>query len=151
MEYIKIIEKEILKVGVFTIDDWVWNDNDTLVLTTKPFFEGTDDENHLEVEYHRDSHKFTFTKVYEHETMPYNLRENDKRKFIDFMFRNCGITKNNPIKQTISIDVWLDVDEDAKVGDIQDFIKKIKTNLVSPNNDLVETSYVGDGYVTSYI
>ena len=83
MEYIKIIEKEILKVGVFTIDDWVWNDNDTLVLTTKPFFEGTDDENHLEVEYHRDSHEFTFTKVYAHETMPYNLREEDKRKFID--------------------------------------------------------------------
>ena len=150
MEYIKVIEQK-LKVGVFTVEDWVWIDNDTLVLSTKPFFKGTEDENHLEVEYHRDSHKFTFTQVYENETMPYNLRENDKRKFIDFMFKYCGITKHNAIKQTISIDVWLDVDENATVGNVQDYIKKIKTQFACPNDNLVEASYIGDGYITSYV
>ena len=139
-----------LKIGVFTIEDWKWLDDDTLVLTTKPFFEGTEDENHLEVEYHRDEHKFTFTQVYNYETMEYNLRENVKRKFIDFMCRNCGITKNIPIKQTISIDIWLDVDDNAKVGDVQDFIKKVGTNVIPPINEMIKVFYVGDGYTTSY-
>jgi hypothetical protein len=127
----KFTSKSIPEV-VYEVVDEKWLDKDTYVIVFKEMKDIDGDIYHLEVEYHKDEEKITYTRVYDHENVECFITPCFKRQIKEYILTQVGVLRKGSILDTrkVSLELELDVPKDATIGELNEFIDSLKFEVV---------------------
>ena len=116
-----------------------WLDNDTYVVIFQDMTDVDGDTYHLEVEYHKDEDRITYTRVYEFENVHDILPSHVFVKQIEeYILQQVGVISNDEFISTrdISVELKLAVPKDMTLGEFQEWLKEctIEVNRLVPSD-----------------
>ena len=125
---------------VYEVVDEGWIDDDTYVIVFNDMIDVDGDTYHLEVEYHKDESRITYTRAYDHENVEASsfVTPYFKKQFEDYILHQCGVLRENGYLRTqdVVVELKLDVPNDISVGDYMQWINDL-TITVEPKSELV--------------
>lgn len=135
--------KKVFKGKFFTeieyeVIDERWIDDDTYVVIFNDMEDMNGDTYHLEVEYHKDEDKVTYTRVYDYENVSadYLITHVFKKQIEEYVLQQVGIIRKDSmlVKRTIGVELTLDVPQNMSVGEFQEWLKTatIEVNRLVP-------------------
>ena len=116
-----------------------WIDDDTYVVIFQDMTDVDGDTYHLEVEYHKDEDRITYTRVYDYENVHDMLPSPCFQKQIEeYILQQVGVIKDNEFISTrdISVELKLAVPKDMTLGEFQEWLKEctIEVNRLVPTD-----------------
>jgi len=119
---------------VYEVVDEKWLDKDTYVVV---FMEMKDVDSltyHLEVEYHKDEDKITYTRVYSFDIVDaFKLVSPCFRKQIEeYVLQQVGVLRKGSFVTEQEVVTWLklDVPKDTSVGELREFLNSLKFEVI---------------------
>ena len=110
-----------------------WMDDETYVIVFQDMIDVDGDKYHLEVEYHEDENRITYTRVYDYETLnaEHLISSCFKRDIDEYILLKCGVIDEDMLitTQEVSVRLKLGVSKNASVGDIHEFLKTAKSEM----------------------
>lgn len=110
-----------------------WMDEDTYVIVFQNMIDIDGDEYHLEVEYHKDEKRITYTRVYDYENVnaEYFVSPCFKRDIDEYILRKCGVIDEDMFinTQELAVSLKLGVSKDTSVGDLHGFLETAKSEM----------------------
>ena len=117
----------------YEVIDEGWLDEDTYVIVFQNMLDVDGDEYHLEVEYHKDENRITYTRVYDYENVSaeYLISSCYKRDIDEYILRQCEVIDEDMFisTQEVSVSLKLGVSENTSVGDLHEFLETAKTEM----------------------
>ena len=111
-----------------------WIDDDTYVVVFNDMTDADGDTYHLEVEYHKDEKRITYTRVYEYENVEaYAFVSPCFRKQIEeYVLQQVGVLREGSFATEQEVVTWLklDVPQDTSVGELREFLNSLKFEVV---------------------
>jgi hypothetical protein len=100
-------------------------------------YDADGDKYHLEVEYHEDEDRVTFTRVYEHDTIDanYMITHVFKAQIEEYILQKVGVVKGILNKQKIAVKLTLDIDPKMSIGEIHEWLRSLEINVTTHNDD----------------
>ena len=116
-----------------------WIDDDTYVVIFQDMTDVDGDTYHLELEYHKDEDRITYTRVYDYENVHDMLPSPCFQKQIEeYILQQVGVIKDNEFISTrdISVELKLAVPKDMTLGEFQEWLKEctIEVNRLVPTD-----------------
>ena len=116
-----------------------WIDDDTYVVIFQDMTDVDGDTYHLEVEYHKDEDRITYTRVYDYENVHDMLPSPCFQKQIEeYILQQVGVISNDEFISTrdISVELKLAVPKDMTLGEFQEWLKEcsIEVNRLVPTD-----------------
>jgi hypothetical protein len=120
-----------------------WNDDETYVIVFNEMKDVDGDVFHLEVEFHKDENKVTYTRVYDYETLSgaEYVSPCFKKQIDEYILQQVGKLRKGSMlkKHIVEIELSLDVPLDMTVGELQNWLKnELKVSVMTPLNSKVE-------------
>ena len=137
----KKFTSEFFKNLFYEVMDEYWLDDDTYVIIFQDMVDADGDTFHLEVEYHNDENRITYTYVYEHENVEATIAYTFKKQIDEYILKQVGKLRKDGLlmKQRVSVDLELDVPEDMSVGEFEKWLNEdLKVNVMTPLDSKVE-------------
>lgn len=128
----KKFENKVLHLSYEAIDE-KWLDKDTYVLVFQDMIDNKGDVFHLEVEYHKDEDKITWSRVYEHETMDEPILQIGCQKEIErYILQRAGVLREGSFlhAQEITLSLKIDLPKDMTVGELHEWLNSLKFEIV---------------------
>lgn len=118
----------------YEVQDEQWLGNKTYVIIFQDMFDTDGDKFHLEVEYHTDEEKITYTKVYDHENVGFPtvlLSPCIKKQIDEYILRQVGVIRADGFlnTQTIGVELTLDVPKDMKMGEYREWLENLSIEI----------------------
>ena len=111
-----------------------WIDDDTYVVVFNDMTDADGDTYHLEVEYHKDEDKITYTRVYDFENVEaFEFVSPCFRKQIEeYVLQQVGVLREGSFVTEQEVVTWLklDVPQDTSVGELREFLNSLKFEVV---------------------
>lgn len=106
----------------------MWIDDDTYVIVFQDMVDKDYDTFHLEVEYHKDEDRVTFTRVYEHENVSgdYLVAADFKKDIEEYILKQVGVINGMLAKQKIAVELTLDVDPSMSIDELNEWLMNLK-------------------------
>ena len=118
---------------VYEVVDEGWFDDETYIIVFNEMTDVDGDVYHLEVEYHKDEEKVTYTRVYDYENVEaYAFVSPCFRKQIEeYVLQQVGVLDKDSLfsTQKIEIDLKLGFPKDMTIGELNELKKKKKKEL----------------------
>ena len=124
----------------YEVQDEYWLDDETYVIIFQDMVDADGDTFHLEVEYHTDEERVTYTRVYEYE----NVGASDlvspcfKKLIEEYILQKVGVISDDEfiITKEISVELKLAVPKSMTMGEFQEWLKEsfIEVNRLTPTN-----------------
>ena len=121
----------------YEVMDEYWLDEDTYVIVFQEMTDVDGDTYHLEVEYHKDEERITYTRVYEYENvhdMP--ITHAFKKQIDEYILQQVGVLDKDSFltTQSIEVELTLGVPKDMTIGEFQEWLKEsfIEVNRLVP-------------------
>jgi len=123
----------------YEVVDEYWLDEDTYVIIFQDMTDSDGDTYHLEVEYHKDEERITYTRVYEYENVHDMLPSYVFKKQIDeYILQQVGVISEDEMLVTkeISVELKLVVPKSMTLGEFQEWLKEsfIEVNRLTPTD-----------------
>jgi hypothetical protein len=123
----------------YKVMDEYWLDKDTYVIIFQDMTDSDGDTYHLEVEYHKDEERITYTRVYEYENVHDMLPSYVFKKQIDeYILQQVGVISEDEtlVTKEISIELTLGVPKSMTMGEFQEWLKEsfIEVNRLTPTD-----------------
>jgi len=121
-----------LCTAYYVIDE-KWIDKDTYVLVFQDMKDSDGDTFHIEVEYHKDENKITWSRVYEHETIEETFYKLGVQHQVEkYILQRVGVLRKGSIlhEQNITITLKVDVPLDMSVGELSEWFDSLKFEVV---------------------
>ena len=119
---------------VYEVVDEKWLDKDTYVVVFKEMKDVDSLTYHLEVEYHKDEDKITYTRVYSFDIVDaFKLVSPCFRKQIEeYVLQQVGVLRKGSFVTEQEVVTWLklDVPKDTSVGELREFLNSLKFEAV---------------------
>lgn len=138
----KIFTSKLTPSFFYKVIDEKWLDKDTYVVIFQDMIDIEGDTYHLEVEYHKDEEKITYTRVYEDEIISDAEKYviNAFRKQIDeYILKQVGVIGENDtiIDTTIELKLRLAIPLDMRVEEYEKYLNSmwIEINRLNANAD----------------
>ena len=116
-----------------------WLDDDTYVMGCQDMIDVDGDKYHLEVEYHADENKITYTRVYEYETInAENFVSTDiKKDMEEYILRQCKVLNNDSayITKSFPLELKLEVGLDVTIDELSDWLNNLSVDVKSASSD----------------
>ena len=128
----KKFKNKVLSLLYYVIDE-KWIDNDTYVLVFQDMKDTKGDTFHIEVEYHKDENKITWSRVYEHETIKEVLyKVGVQHKVEEYILQRVGVLREGSIlhKENVTITLKVDLPLDMSVGEFHEWLDSLKFEVV---------------------
>jgi hypothetical protein len=111
----------------YEVMDEYWLDEDTYVIVFQDMTDVDGDTYHLEVEYHKDEERITYTRVYEYENvhdMP--ITHVFKKQIEEYILQQVGVLDKDSFltTQSIEVELKLGVPKDMTIGEFQEWLKE---------------------------
>lgn len=128
---------------IYEVQDESWIDKDTYVVIFQDMKDAENETYHLEVEYHKDEDKFTYTKVYEHERLngEFNTIDYYKTQIRQYILKKVGkIPQDNIILSSfIHLKVEVVVPSNMTMSEYNAwFNDKLKVEVKSNDDRLIK-------------
>jgi len=111
-----------------------WIDEDTYVIVFQNMVDVDGDTFHMEVEYHKDEERITYTRVYDYENVDGKMFISPcfKKQIDEYILQQVGVLRNGSVYVTkeISVELVMDVPQDTSMGEFQDFLRDLKVEIV---------------------
>ena len=111
-----------------------WIDDDTYVVVFNDMTDVDGDTYHLEVEYHNDEKRITYTRVYDYENVEaYQFVSPCFRKQIEeYVLQQVGVLREGSFlnTQNVSLELELDIPKDTSIGELREFLNSLKFEAV---------------------
>lgn len=112
----------------YEVQDEYWLDDETYVIIFQDMVDADGDEFHLEVEYHKDEERVTYTRVYEYE----NVEASDlvspcfKKPIEEYILQKAEVISEDEfiITKEIGVELKLAVPKAMSVGEFQEWLKE---------------------------
>lgn len=131
----KVFKSKFFLDTFYKVVDEKWLDNKTYVLVFQDMEDGDDDIYHLEVEYHKDENKITYTRVYEHETIDaaYMVTCGFKKQFEEYILQQVGVIDKNDIilEDTISVTIKVAVPLDMRINEHKEWLDNLSVQVTN--------------------
>ena len=125
----KIFTSNMIPELVYEVDGEDWLDGKTYVVCFQEMKDGNGDIYHLEVEYHKDENKFTYTRVYAYENL-YNapISVAFKNQFEEYIMQQVGELRNGSFinVQSVPLELKLEIPKETSVGELHEFLRSLK-------------------------
>ena len=127
----KVFTSKFFKDLFYEVLDEMWIDDDTYVMVFQDMVDKDGDTFHLEVEYHKDEDRVTFTRVYEHENVnaDYRVTAGFKKDIEEYILKQVGVVKGMLTKQKITLELDLDIDPKLSVGALNTWLENLEVEL----------------------
>lgn len=129
----KFTNTKILEV-VYEVVGEYWLDEDTYVIIFKEMTDVDGDTYHLEVEYHKDEEKITYTRVYDYENVEaFEFVSPCFRKQIEeYVLQQVGVLREGSIlnTQNVSLELKLGIPKDTTIRELREFLNSLKFEAV---------------------
>ena len=138
----KFVNKNIPEV-VYEVVGEGWLDKNTYVIVFAEMTDVDGDVYHLEVEYHKDEEKVTYTRVYDYENVEASQFVSPcfKKQIEEYALQQVGKLREDSMltKQKVEVELTLDVPLDMTVGEFENWLKnELKVNVITPLDSKVE-------------
>lgn len=118
-----------------------WLDNNTYVINFQDMVDVDGDTFYLEVEYHKDESRITYTRVYEHEVVDGTAFVSPcfKKQIEEYILRQVGALRTDSFlnTQTIEVELRLDVPKDMTMGEFDQWLKDLAIEVKTPEADRI--------------
>lgn len=124
----------------YEVQDEYWLDYDTYVIIFQDMVDVDGDTFHLEVEYHADEERVTYTRVYEYENVEASAFVSPcfKKPIEEYILQKAGVISENEMLVTkeISVELTLAVPKSMTMGEFQEWLKEsfIEVNRLTPTD-----------------
>jgi hypothetical protein len=112
----------------YEVMDEYWLDEDTYVIVFQDMTDVNGDIFHLEVEYHKDEERITYTRVYEFENVEASLFVSHvfKKQIDEYILQQVGVLDKDSFltTQSIEVELKLGVPKDMTIGEFQEWLKE---------------------------
>ena len=119
---------------VYEIVGGGWIDDDTYVVVFGEMVDVDGDTYHLEVEYHKDEERITYTRVYDYENVEASKLVSPcfKKQIEEYVYQQVGVLRegSNLNTQEIAVELKLDIPKDTNIGELHDFLKSLKLEVI---------------------
>ena len=138
----KFINKNIPEISYEIVGEG-WLDKNTYVIVFAEMTDVDGDVYHLEVEYHKDEEKVTYTRVYDYENVEASQFVSPcfKKQIEEYTLRQVGKLREDSMltKQKVEVELTLDVPLDMTIGEFEKWLKnELKVNVITPLDSKVE-------------
>lgn len=138
----KFINKNIPEVSYEIVGEG-WLDKNTYVIVFAEMTDVDGDVYHLEVEYHKDEEKVTYTRVYDYENVEASQFVSPcfKKQIEEYALQQVGKLREDSMltKQKVEVELTLDIPLDMTVGEFENWLKnELKVNVITPLDSKVE-------------
>ena len=111
-----------------------WIDDDTYVVVFNDMTDVDGDTYHLEVEYHKDEKRITYTRVYDHENIEASKFVSPcfKKQIEEYVLQQVGVLREGSFlnTQNVSLELELDIPKDTTFGELRKFLNSLKFEAV---------------------
>jgi hypothetical protein len=111
-----------------------WLDKDTYVIVFKEMIDVDGDTYHLEVEYHKDEKRITYTRVYDYENVEAFKFVSPcfKKQIEEYILQQVGVLREGSFlnTQNVSLELELDIPKDTTIGELREFLNSLKFEAV---------------------
>lgn len=129
----KFVNKNIPEV-VYEVVGGGWLDKDTYVIVFKEMKDVDGDTYHLEVEYHKDEKRITYTRVYDYENVEASMFVSPcfKKQIEEYVLQQVGVLREGSFlnTQNVSLELELDIPKDTTIGELREFLNSLKFEAV---------------------
>lgn len=129
----KFVNKNIPEV-VYEIVGEGWLDKNTYVIVFAEMTDVDGDTYHLEVEYHKDEKRITYTRVYDYENVEASMFVSPcfKKQIEEYVLQQVGVLREGSFlnTQNVSLKLELDIPKDATIGELREFLNSLKFEAV---------------------
>lgn len=129
----KFINKNIPEV-VYEIVGEGWLDKNTYVIVFAEMTDVDGDTYHLEVEYHKDEKRITYTRVYDYENVEASMFVSPcfKKQIEEYVLQQVGVLREGSFlnTQNVSLKLELDIPKDTTIGELREFLNSLKFEAV---------------------
>jgi len=129
----KFVNKNIPEV-VYEVVGGGWLDDDTYVIVFKEMKDVDGDTYHLEVEYHKDEKRITYTRVYDYENVEASMFVSPcfKKQIEEYVLQQVGVLREGSFlnTQNVSLELELDIPKDTTIGELREFLNSLKFEAV---------------------
>lgn len=129
----KFVNKNIPEV-VYEIVGEGWLDKNTYVIVFAEMTDVDGDTYHLEVEYHKDEKRITYTRVYDYENVEASMFVSPcfKKQMEEYVLQQVGVLREGSFlnTQNVSLKLELDIPKDTTIGELREFLNSLKFEAV---------------------
>ena len=129
----KIVNKNIPEV-VYEVVGEGWLDKNTYVIVFAEMTDVDGDTYHLEVEYHKDEKRITYTRVYDYENVEASMFVSPcfKKQIEEYVLQQVGVLREGSFlnTQNVSLKLELDIPKDTTIGELREFLNSLKFEAV---------------------
>ena len=121
----------------YELQEEKWLDKDTYLLVFQDMTDKDGETYHLEVEYHVDEDKFTYTRVYADENVDakYFVSGGFKNQFMEYILKQVGKISENDIvtSSTIELSLKVALPLNMTVGEYKKWLENLEINIADGN------------------
>ena len=129
----KFVNKNIPEV-VYEVVGEGWLDKNTYVIVFAEMTDVDGDTYHLEVEYHKDEKRITYTRVYDYENVEASMFVSPcfKKQIEEYVLQQVGVLREGSFlnTQNVSLKLELDIPKDTTIGELREFLNSLKFEAV---------------------
>jgi hypothetical protein len=129
----KFVNKNIPEVSYEIVGE-EWFDEDTYVIVFNEMTDVDGDTYHLEVEYHKDEERVTYTRVYDYENVEASQFVSPcfKKQIEEYTLQQVGVLREGSFlnTQNVSLELELDIPKDTTIGELRKFLNSLKFEAV---------------------
>lgn len=111
-----------------------WLDDVTYVVVFGDMIDVDGDTYHLEVEYHKDEKRITYTRVYDYENVEASKFVSPcfKKQIEEYILQQVGVLREGSFlnTQNVSLELELDIPKDTTIGELREFLNSLKFEVV---------------------
>lgn len=119
---------------VYEVVDEKWLDKDTYVVVFNEMTDVDGDTYHLEVEYHKDEERITYTRVYDYDTLSGEEYVSScfRKQIEEYVLQQVGVLREGSClnTQNVSLELELDIPKDTSMGELREFLNSLKFEVV---------------------
>jgi hypothetical protein len=128
---------------VYEVMDEGWIDDETYVIVFNEMKDVDGDVYHLEVEFHKDENKVTYTRVYDYENVEasYFVSLCFRKQIEEYILKQVGKLREDSMlmKHKIEVELTLDVPLDMTLAEYDKWVKNdMKVSVMTPIDSKVE-------------
>lgn len=129
----KFVNKNIPEVAYEVVGEG-WLDKNTYVIVFAEMTDVDGDTYHLEVEYHKDEKRITYTRVYDYENVEASMFVSPcfKKQIEEYVLQQVGVLREGSFlnTQNVSLKLELDIPKDTTIGELREFLNSLKFEAV---------------------
>ena len=118
---------------VYEVVDEDWLDDETYVIVFNEMTDVDGDVFHLEVEFHKDENRVTYTRVYDYENIEASCFVTPcfKRQIEEYILQQVGVLDKDSLfnTQKVEIELKLGFPKDMTIGELNEFLGMVKKEL----------------------